>query len=404
MEDEEDDYGRGPGDYGLQRTTSILRNGGKKQSRGASAQPASVSSSRLRSASQGSRVAQPVHRERSISRDPQPRRDRVVPRGRTRSRSIGSQSGRERSPSLESQISLGTKDSSYTKDGASIGTLSNSLGTKESEYTPPEIKEKDRSRRKKAESSREQAEPPPVPKPAPQKTLSKRGLFGRMRSNSKQKVTEEAKIAVVARPTPSRRSTSKVSLVREKPVPEPLPSKRDHQRARSSSRHRDDSKDRQDRGSKKDRDAPKERDRGDGRDRQRHDGDTGSRRESGRDRDRKRDKYADDDDLYEEEETRSIVPLNMPSDESLSEPEEEIMRPPMRGERSNNSVSRYDRGGSSARSSSIPTRSALKPLSSSRRSSGGSRQSSSRAPPPPPPRSSRARSSSRKRDEDYDEY
>ena len=337
-----------PDDFGLKRTPSILRNGNSSTAR-----PAATS--KARSSSKGSR--QPVPRARSTSRDPGA--DQVLQRGRTRSRSIDSKKRDERSPSLDSVYSQGTQksaatiNSEYTRDSAySVDdrSLAPSVVSIESEYSPPEIREKEKSRRKKVTRAR----PPEEPKPREvmEKSPSKRGFFSRLRSKSKQR--EETKIAVTARPKLHWRSTSKV------PPPPPAREKDERKEIRATHKSRRVKDDRPVESGKRS---------------------SSKRRESSRRRDETRDEY------YEEEEVRSVVLLKGASEETMSEPEDEILRTTDR---------RQDRRDGGRRSSSKPT-SALKrgsSRSSMRPSQGVTQRSSSRQT------SSRNRSSSRGHNDD----
>lgn len=342
--DNDGDYGQD--DFGLKRTPSILRNGN-----GSTARPTATSNAR--SSSKGSR--QPVPRARSTSRDPNA--DKVSQRGRTRSRSADSKKRDERSPTLESVYSQGTQksaatmNSEYTKDSAySVDdrSLAPSVVSMESEYSPPEIREKEKSRRKKVSRAR----PPDEPKPREvmEKSTSKRGIFSRLRSKSRQR--EEKKIAVSARPKLHRRSTSK--------VPPPPPAREKDERKEKRATHKS-------RGVKDDRPVESGK------------RSSSKRRESSRRRDETRDEY------YEEEEVRSVVLLKGASEETMSEPEDEVLRTADRR-----------RDGWRRSSSSNPT-SALKrssSRSSMRPSEGVTQRSSSRQT------SSRNRSSSRGHNDD----
>jgi NADPH2:quinone reductase len=329
-----------PDDFTLKRTPSILRNGNDSTAR-----PAATS--KARSSSKGSR--QPVPRARSRSRDPGA--DQVLQRGRTRSRSIDSKRD-ERSPSLDSVYSQGTQksaatiNSEYSRDSAySVDnrSLAPSVLSIESEYSPPEIREKEKSRRKKGTRAR-----PEVMEKSP----SKRGIFSRLRSKSKRR--EETKIAVTARPKLHRRSASK--------VPPPPPAREKDERKEMHAAHK--SRRRKD-------DRPVESGKRS----------SSKRRESSRRRDETRDEY------YEEEEVRSIVLLKGASEETMSEPEDMVLRTTDRSQ---------DRIDGTRRSSSKPT-STLKRdsfRSSMRPSQGVTQRSSSRQT------SSRNRSSSRGHNDD----
>ena len=345
-----------PDDFGLKRTSSILRNGNgrtaRPQSRGVPSRPAATSNAG--SPSRGSR--QPVPRERSESRDPGA--GQASQRGRTRSRSVESKSRNERSPSLESVYSQGTQksaatiNSEYTKDSAySVDdrSLAASVVSMESEYTPPEIREKEKIRRKKVPRARQ---PEIKPREVTEKSPRKRGIFSRLRSKSKQR--EETKIAVSARPKLHRRSSSKV------PPPPPAREKDERKEKRVTHKKREVKDDRHVESGQRS---------------------SSKRRESSRRRDETRDEY------YEEEEVRSVVLLKGASEDTMSEPEDEFLR---------TSDRRQDRRDGGRRPSSSKPISALKkssPRSSMRPSQGGTQRSSSRQT------SSRNRSTSRGHDD-----
>ena len=107
-------------------------------------------------------------------------------------------------------------------------SLAASVVSMESEYTPPEMREKEKSRKKKVPRAR-----PPETKSreVTEKSPSKRGIFSRLRSRSKKR--DETKIAVSARPKLHRRSSSKV------PPPPPAREKDERKEKRATHKSRE---------------------------------------------------------------------------------------------------------------------------------------------------------------------
>mmetsp|Transcript_12744 Transcript_12744/g.23887 ORF Transcript_12744/g.23887 Transcript_12744/m.23887 type:complete len:892 (-) Transcript_12744:16-2691(-) len=366
-------------DSEIKRAPSILRNGNgssraRSGSRGASYERRSsnpVSSSRgspSRYSTSRKDNTQPIPRARSRSRDPTAKRR--VERGRTRSRSMDSRADdHERQPSLESEYSqetMGsayTKESEYTEDEISVAqTVSSKESDRKQHKRKPEKKgKKSRSSSKVINELREE-----------DNTNVKRGLFSRLRSKSKLKVTKENSRSSVSVKPPSGTHSSLVKKKSRHVESRQSPKKEVHQ---GVSRKHHKSSDARRSNSKR------------------------AERKHHHENTRETDvtdaaQYSDENvsgEYYEEEEVRSIVLLKGASEDSMSEPFDEPIEKAAHNARYDDRDS-GERRSPSRRKTSVSKR---MPSTSAIRSSERSVRHASNAHPP------RSRSVRKHRDEYY---